>query len=158
MAVTIKQRVSAGLWFMAASAVLIVPIFGPFISAEESHHFLDYFLWFLLCPLLITGLVGSLLGARILDAQRTNSWWRVALRGLFVAEISYLLYAVVLSAWGGYTNHGAFTPAEAFTRMLTMVLIWGAIFFGWVAAIIGALAGWLLHFISSSWKKRSVLT
>ena len=158
MAITIKQRAFAGLWFMAAAALLIAPIILPFaMSAEASPHSLDYFIWFLLSPLLITGLVGSLLGASILDTQSTRSWWRAALRGLLIAVIAYLLYAVVLSMWEGYANHGAFSPGEAFTRMLLVVLMWGAIFFGWVVAAIGAFAGWLLHIISASWEKRSGL-
>jgi len=152
MAITIKQRALAGFWFMAAAALIIVPIFN---STADLSHFLDFFIWFLVSPLLISGLVGSLLGTSILDAQRARSGWRAALRGLLIAVIAYLLYAIVLSAWEGYANHGAFSSGEAFTRMLLMVLIWGAIFFGWVVAIVGALAGWILHLISASVEKRS---
>ncbi|HVG21335.1 MAG TPA: hypothetical protein VNI02_19995 [Blastocatellia bacterium] len=156
MAITIKQRAFAGLWFMAAAAFLIVPITAPFVqSAENQSELLDYLIWFLLSPLLTGGLVGALFGASILDRQRVRNGWRAALRGLFTAVIAYLLYAIVLSAWEGYANHGAFSPVEAFTRMLMMVLIWGAIFFGWAAAIIGVLAGWLLHLISASRDKRT---
>ena len=101
MAITVKQRAFAGFWFMVAAALLIVPIFN---STVPSSQFLDFFIWLLLSPLLITGLVGSLLGASILDAQRAGSGWRAALRGLSVAVISYLLYAIGLSAWDGATQ------------------------------------------------------
>lgn len=153
MGMTIKQRAFAGLWFMAAAALLVFPIFTS--AAGDSSQLLYFFIWLLLSPLLITGLVGSLLGASILDTDRARrSGWRAALRGLLIAVIAYLLYAIVLSAWEGYANHGAFSSGEAFTRTLLMVLIWGAIFLGWVAAIIGALAGWILHLIAASREKR----
>jgi ABC-type multidrug transport system permease subunit len=143
---------------MAAAALVVLPIFFPFVKAEENpSHFMDYLIWFILCPLLIAGLVGSLLGASILDARRAGSGWRAGLRGLLIAVASYLLYAVVLSAWDGYANHGAFSPGEAFTRTLVMALMWGAIFFGWLAAIAGATAGWLLYLFAASLKKRSGL-
>jgi hypothetical protein len=151
MAITIKQRAFAGLWFMVAAALLIVPIFNSTVASSQ---FLDFFIWLLLSPLLISGLVGSLLGASILDAQRARSWWRAALRGLSVAVISYLLYAIGLSAWEGYANHGGFSFSEAFTRMLWILVVFGAIF-GWVVAIYGAFAGWMLHLMSASLEKRS---
>ena len=153
MAITIKQRAFAGLWFMAAAALLTVPMFAS--AAGDPSLFQFTLIWLLLSPLLISGLVGALLGASILDTQRVRSGWRAALRGLLIAVIAYLLYAIVLSTWEGYANHGAFSSGEAFTRMLMMVLIWGAIFFGWVVAIVGALAGWILHLISASGQKRS---
>jgi hypothetical protein len=151
MAITLKRRVFAGLWFMAAAAPLIVPIFTS--SAGDPSLFQYSFIWLLLAPLLISGLVGSLLGAAILDAQRVRSGWRAALRGLVTAVMAYLLYAIVWSTWEGYANQGPLSSVEAFTRMLIMVLLWGAIFFGWLAAIVGALAGWILHLISASRQK-----
>lgn len=158
MAITIKQRAFAGFWFMGAAALVVLPIIVPFATAAESSSESTYYLiWFVCSPLLMAGLVGFLLGGSILEARRDGSGWRAALRGLFIAVIAYLLYAVVFSAWEGYANHGAFSPGEAFTQTLILVLMWGAILFGWVVAIVGALAGWFLHFISGARWKRSGL-
>jgi hypothetical protein len=150
MAITIKQRAFAGFWFMVAAVLLIVPIFN---STVPSSQFLDFFIWLLLSPLLITGLVGSLLGASIPDVQRARSGWRAALRGLSVGVISYLLYAIGLSAWEG-ANHGSLSFREAFAQMFFWSMAFGVLF-GWVAALIGAFAGWLLHLMSASLEKRS---
>jgi ABC-type transport system involved in multi-copper enzyme maturation permease subunit len=152
MAITIKQRALAGFWFMASAALLIIPIF---IFTVEPSPFPDNVVWFLLAPLLISGLVGSVLGASILDAQRVRSGWRAALRGLLIAAIAYLLYAIVLSAWTGYTNHGGLSFGEAFGRTIVLLLVGGVIVFGWMAALVGAFAGWALHLISASLERGS---
>ena len=147
MAVTIKQRAFAGFWFMAAAAFIIVPAFGA-VENESPSQMLGFVIWFLLSPLLISGLLGSLIGASILDTQRVRRWWRAALRGLSIAILSYLLQAIVLSMWEGYENRGGFSFSEAFGRTLMMILIGGALIFGWIVAIIGAFAGLILHLIS----------
>ena len=152
MAITIKQRALAGFWFMASAALLIIPIF---IFMVEPSPFRNNVVWFLLAPLLIGGLVGSLLGASILDAQRVRSGWRAALRGLLIAAIAYLIYAFILSAWTGFTNHGGLSFGAAFGRTIVLILVGGVLVFGWMVVLVGAFAGWALHLISASFERRS---
>ena len=141
---------------MAAAALFIVPIIVPFFeSSEDSSRFSAFFIVFLISPLLISALTGSIIGAGIFHSRRAGSGWRAVLRGATVAVTSYLVYAVVLSAWEGYDNHGGFSFEEAFTRTMMMMLIWGGIFFGWAVATVGAFAGLILHFVSLSLDKKN---
>lgn len=145
MAITIGKRISAGLWFMAATGFVIVPLF--ILTADFTN--IGSFFWTWLSPFLIGALVGSFLGAGILEAQKTKNVWIAALRGFLVATISFLLYALSLSAWEAYASQGDLGPKKVFLRMLIMIL-WAAAFFSWIIIIIGALAGLSLYLVFAS--------
>ena len=152
MAIPLKQRALAGLWFMAAATLIVLPI-APTVVPFHSES-VAFVIWMLLSPLLVSGLVGSLLGASILDAQKVRSGWRAALRGLLVSVMAYLLFAILFSIWEG-ANHLSLSFREAFAQMFFWIMAAGVIFFGWVVAIVGALAGWILHLIAAAREKRT---
>jgi uncharacterized membrane protein (DUF485 family) len=146
MAITLKQRAFAGLWFMAAGAFPVLSIGGSLVSGVPRDQTFEFAMWFLVVPLLVTCLTGALLGAPILDISRVKSGWRAAFQGLMVSVISYVLYAILLSAREGYF-HGSFTFGESFAQMLFYTLVVGSFIIGWLVAILGILAGWLLYVI-----------
>jgi hypothetical protein len=145
MAMPLGKRILAGFWFLTAAGLMLVPLFiltGDFANNKS-------FFWTWLSPLLISAVVGSLLGAGILDAQKNRNGWNAALRGFLVAVISFLLYAVALSVWEIYANQGDLGPKKVFVGMLIMIL-YAAAFFSWIIMIIGALAGLSLYLVFAS--------
>lgn len=97
-------------------------------------------LWFMLFPLFVIGMCGSLLGAGILDLQKVrNGWWAIW-RGFLVAVVAFLLSSVLIAAWEVSTNE-----YESFVRTLILILGIGGMVVGWLGAIVGMFAGWLLY-------------
>ena len=129
--------------------LLVLPI-APTVVPFHSES-IAFVIWMLLSPLLVSGLVGSLLGASILDAQKVRSGWRAALRGLLVSVMAYLLFAILFSIWEG-ANHGSLSFGCVLANVLLDHGCW-CIFFLWVWAIVGALAGWPLHYRSAREKR-----
>ena len=145
MAITIKQRAYAGMWFMAAGIVPVLYVSSLFLSfpsgfsGEQNSLDVEFALWFMIIPLLITGMMGSLFGASILDTQKVRSGWRAALRGLLVAIVAFLLSTVLISVWIASDEYQSFVPT------LIMMFGVGLMVVGWLVAITGVFAGWLLY-------------
>lgn len=151
MAISIGKRILAGFWFLTAAGLMLAPLFiltGNFANNKN-------FFWTWLSPLLISALVGSFLGAGILDTQRTKNVWNAALRGFLVAVISFLLYAHSVSAWEAYASQGDLGPKKVFLGMLIMIL-WAAAFYSWIIMIIGAMAGLSLYLVFASREIRRI--
>ena len=140
MAITLKQRAYAGLWFMAAALILMLYRIGVFLLAASESHTLEVVIWFTIIPLLITGLLGSLIGAAILDPFKVTSGWHAALRGLIIAVLVFLISSILISVWDSYNNE-----YTSFIGTFLMMLIIGSMVIGWLALIVGTFAGWLLY-------------
>ncbi|MDQ2856533.1 MAG: hypothetical protein M3R68_09405 [Acidobacteriota bacterium] len=141
MATKLKHRAYAALWFMAAVLLPVLFVFGTFLQAPAPRaDILEVVIWFLLIPLLITGLLGSLLGARILDSTKKRSGWGAAFRGLLITGAAFLFSAIIISAWDAHKNE-----YTRFINTLFMMLLVGSMVIGWVVVLIGATAGWLLY-------------
>jgi len=140
MAITLKQRAYAGMWFMAAALIPLLFIIGNFLLVASESHTLEVVIWFMIIPLLISGLLGSLIGAGILDPFKVTSGWHAAFRGFVISVLSFLLSSILISAWDAYNNE-----YTSFIGTLFMMLVIGSMVIGWLAAIVGTFAGWLLY-------------
>jgi hypothetical protein len=99
MALTLKQCAFAGVWFMAAGVIPTLFVASLLLTTTdfEGNSFiqsprdaLDFAFWFMLIPLLLTGIIGSLLAAGILDPHKVRGW-HAALRGLLVLVTAFLI-------------------------------------------------------------------
>jgi hypothetical protein len=140
MAITFKKRAYAGMWFMTAGIFPVLYISWLLFSLGEMPGTFVFVLWFMVVSLLVTGVWGSLLGAGILDSEKVRSDWRAALRGFLVAVAAFLSSSVVIAAWEVSNNE-----YSSFVRTLILVLGIGSMVVGWLAAIVGMFAGWLLY-------------
>jgi hypothetical protein len=139
MAITLKRRAYAGMWFMAAGLVPFLYRLPDLLPTALSSLTLEL-VGFILVPVLVTGLIGSLLGAGILDPYKVRNGWHAAFRGFIIAALSFLLSAILISAWDVSNNE-----YESFVNLLFMMLIVGTMVIGWMAVIVGTFAGWLLY-------------
>ena len=150
--------VTAGYWFTTWTCLLVAFVWtdvNPMILAlPEWYNFgLKLFLFGFL-PLLITWIVGSRIGASILDPLQTKTSKRAMLRGVEVALWSLALFAPFFSLVAAI-HMAAFEPTPGtsfavellknFFGALLMVFITGLIILGWLIALIGATTGWLLY-------------
>ncbi|HVG35391.1 MAG TPA: hypothetical protein VM911_20155 [Pyrinomonadaceae bacterium] len=140
MAITLKQRAYAGMWFMAAALIPLLFIIWNFLFLASESHTLELVIWFMIAPLLISGLLGSLVGAGILNPYKVTSGWHAALRGFIISVLAFLLSSILISAWDSYNNE-----YTSFIGTLFMMLVVGSMVIGWLATIIGTFAGWLLY-------------
>jgi purine-cytosine permease-like protein len=145
MAITLKQRAYAGLWFTAAGVAPWMYRLRDFLPPVPESDFLEFVIWFILVPALIAGLLGALLGAAILDPHKVKSIWNAAFRGFIIAVLSFLLSAVLISAQEAYTHE-----YESFVGILFMMLLVGGMVIGWMAVIVGTFAGLMLHQLRTS--------
>lgn len=140
MALTLKQRAYAGMWFAAAGMIPVLFVSPTALSAADPYDKGEAVIWLAIVPILIAGIIGSLLGASILDPHHVRKSWQAALRGLIVAVVAFLLFSILFSAWASYTNE-----YQSFVQMLFMMLMVGVIAVGWMVAFVGTFAGWLLY-------------
>jgi hypothetical protein len=124
---------------MAASCVPVLYASPQVISFSPSHTRFEFVILFVIAPLLLAGSTGFLLGASILDPNSIRSGRHAAFRGLIVAIVTYLSFSLLISAWDSYVDE-----YRSFVSMLASMLVIGSIFVGWLVAIVGTLAGWLL--------------
>jgi hypothetical protein len=124
-------QLSAGLWFAGAGsipALLFVMTAGGSRSLSTAA-----FPLFVLLPAFVAGVCGACFGSSILDPSRVQTPAQAAGRGFIVAAASFLFYILLISvvASGGVA--------------FFFLLFYGSIIIGWLVAIVGALAGWLLY-------------
>jgi hypothetical protein len=149
MALILKNRAFAGVWFMAAG---VIPTFfiamlllnttdfagNSFIQSRRAA--VEFVFWFIFIPLVLTGILGSLLAAGILDPQKLRGGWQSALRGLLVLVTAFLLFSVVISL--RETSENGY---QTFLRTWILMLMFGSVAVGWLVVMVGILAGWLLY-------------
>jgi len=140
MAITLKRRAYAAIWFMAAALIPLLYRIRDFLLVASEPNTLEIVSWFVIVPLLISGVLGFLIGAAILDPYKVSSGLHAALRGLLISVLAFLLSSILISAWDSYNNE-----YTSFIGTLFMMLIVGSMVIGWLAAIVGSFAGWLLY-------------
>jgi len=150
MAITLKQRAYAGLAFMAAGVIPVLIVGSMLRPLPPSFGYLDYAVWFIATPLLITGINGALLGAGILEPRVVKGAWVAILRGMLVSVVSFVSVCVMISAWDAYTNE-----YTNFRQTLMLSLIVGFMVAGWQATIVGMAAGWLLYKLRGSGQEKA---
>jgi membrane associated rhomboid family serine protease len=82
------------MWFMAAALIPLLFIIGNFLSLASESDTLELVIWFMLVPLLLSGLLGSLIGAGILDPFKVSSGWHAALRGFVISVLAFLISSI----------------------------------------------------------------
>ncbi|HZO88421.1 MAG TPA: hypothetical protein VFB38_08780 [Chthonomonadaceae bacterium] len=137
-----RPRLFAGIWFAVAGAI---PGFLYGIGSYRD-------IWFLsLCPALIAGIWGSFWwGASILtDEQMTNG--RAVLRGVWIAFLSWITFALVWAIGFGWHD-----PVEGpnFMGLFWLIFLFGSIWMGWLMALVGGVAGWLLYRVARRLRPR----
>lgn len=104
-------------------------------------------------PILIAGIFGYCIGARILSSSRISSGKQAVICGLKVALFSFFVFAPLFSLTAAIdlsllepTPNSTFAVevVKLFFGALLMVIIMGAIVLGWLVALTAATAGWLL--------------
>lgn len=149
MALTLKQCAFAGVWFMAAGVIptlfvalilLTTTDFAGNSFIQSPRDALDFAVWFMLIPLLLTGIIGSLLAASILDPHKVRGGWHAALRGLLVLVSAFLLFSVVISLRETSENE-----YQTFFRTWILMLMVGSVAVGWLVVMVGIIAGWILY-------------
>jgi len=140
MALTLKQRAFAGVWFMAAGLVPVLGISTLLRPIPPTFNSFDFSVWFIAFPLLVIAINGALFGAGILDPGIVKRGWQAALRGLAVSVVTFLSLSVIFCVWDAYTNE-----YTNFIATLILVLVVGAMSIGWWAVVLGTFAGWVLY-------------
>ena len=136
-------RLIAGLWFSGASLIPIV-FFIKFLL-NNSWERLDPMFPFMILPVSIAALWGSTIGSKVLDRNLTNSLGKATTNGLIVSILSYISYSFLLAF---ILSFGAGLP-NRFIYMFLDLMLYGSIIIGWLIAIVGSCAGWLLYKIFS---------
>ena len=146
----------AGGWFAAASCMPLSLLWIEFISDSF------YLAWYEILggslvygplPIFIAGVVGSQVGAPILDVQAVSTSRQAVWQGAKVALTSFFAYTILLGFVGGiFFSLSDHTPGAnrlievplLFFGALLLVPVWAFFIVGWLAVIVGAIAGWLL--------------
>jgi hypothetical protein len=155
----LAPRAFAALWFAIAALCPVGFVFLTIFSNQIAIRGFNFSLIWLfgLMPISAASFIGFTVGSRLVDSKRQVTSGRAALRGIFVALLSYLLYTTTylwLSRLSFLTESaylGSFTERDRydFGNDLGLLLI-GFILFGWLVAGIGALAGKLLRDVVNS--------
>jgi len=138
---TISMRLVAACWFAVTG---FIPALVSFLLTSWHHHAIGsrVFVGFVILPIPIFALCGSVIGAPILCESRGRAEY-AALRGAAVAALSITLY---LLTWGTIETLRSVNPDLGLLVFATLYFtaFWGAVRFVPIV-IIGALAGWLLY-------------
>ena len=128
----------AGLWFAIAAMIPVgyyllrfgdgLPILGGSSVLTET------------IPIIVSGFLGLFLGSTILDTEEIKSELQATLRGLMVGLLSYLLLFTLPAILTMFTSGDFFGTVAAFV----IFFLYGLFIVGWLIAVVGALAGWLL--------------
>jgi hypothetical protein len=126
------RRLLAVVWFSVAA--VIPAAFALYLDAKP----ITPLEFFLVCglPVIIAGLCGFVLGARILDPGAVGRPAAAALCGMWVMALMFILYVAGVSVAAG--------SGEAFVTLFLA----GILFVGWLLLIVGAASGWLLYKVS----------
>ena len=157
----------AGGWFAAASCLPLSLLWIEFISDAWDRSWyviLGGTLVYGLLPISITGLLASRLGVAILDIHRVGTSWQAISRGATIAVASFFAYTILLGLVGAvFFSLSEHTPGSnriievlmLFFGALLLVPVLGFFIVGWLAVIVGALAGWLLYKSTSVWRRHA---
>jgi hypothetical protein len=144
-----SPRLIAGLWFATSG---IIPV--AFYLSVQFHEYiferlhLDIIIYYIVIPVLIAGVFGSLLGSSIINGQMAKSSIHAAQRGFLIAVLSLVLYIII------YTL--ILSPPLSLERIienLFFMLFFAGILVGWLVGIVGITAGLLLYKLSKNKKE-----
>lgn len=131
----------AGLWFAIAS---MIPVAYYLLRFGEGLPILGGSVFFTaIIPIILSGLMGMLLGSKILDIDETKSEINAIGLGFAVAMLSFLFLFVVPAILIIFTSGDIFGTMAAFV----VFFLYGLLIIGWLVAIIGAVAGLLLYLL-----------
>lgn len=96
-----------------------------------------------LLPMTVSGLCGALLGSDIFDSSKIKTSLRAALHGTLIVLLSFIVWDVLISIIIPVLYAG-----ESGASIFLTFLIYGMLSVGWLMAILGTVAGWLIHILS----------
>jgi hypothetical protein len=137
-------RLLAGLWFAIASLIPVISFIMYFLSNRWENP--DPLFPFVILPVSTAALWGSTIGSKILNRNLTNSCGKAAMHGLMVSILSYISYSFLLAFIWSLSKE----RADKFIELFLALMFYGSIIIGWLVAIVGSGAGWLLHKLFSS--------
>jgi hypothetical protein len=132
-----RPRLFTALVFGAAGFLLAATWFLP--VATPSRRPVGFMLYIVL-PGVAAGLAGGLLGAPLLDSARCRSGARAALRGAATSLAALVIFAPLFAFGLKWTEPGW----TSLIGLAWLVLTVGLLAVGWMVAVVGAGAGWLV--------------
>jgi hypothetical protein len=145
-----RRCLFAGLWF--AFSALIPVGYSLLLFGDWLPKFGGSLLITALVPILLSGLMGLLLGSDILDRKETKSKLKAGGLGLSVAGLSFLFLVLIPAILTVFTSGDILGTIAAFV----IFFLYGLFIVGWLAAIVGALAGLLLYLLREKSERKSV--
>lgn len=138
----------AGSWFAAAFSI---PVLFLWFESDKSP---VTFLFFIAPPLIVAFLCGEAFGSDILKPDLIQSQKNALVKGFKIAVLTYgfftpvftTLFAVYLCAF--HRNPHEWLTVQFIKNLVSglfYVAVVGTIVFGWITAILGAVAGWSLY-------------
>ncbi|MCM3873550.1 MAG: hypothetical protein ND895_22935 [Pyrinomonadaceae bacterium] len=152
-----KPSLLVGIWFAAASCIPLSLVWIEFVFGalgKPWHALLGRVLGLCVLPILIAFVIGLWFGSDILEPDRVGTSGRAILRGGLVAMSSTLVYSLILGLFAGIwmsiserpPGNGPILDAlQLFLVGLAGTLVLSLFTVGWIAVIVGAIAGWLLY-------------
>jgi hypothetical protein len=144
----LKPRLISSGWFAAAACipVLFFMFFMIVIGWSPFSNPLDEIApgtasLFSVLPVSIAAFLGFTYGVRILNPHKVMSGFAASAHGALVAILSYVLFIMTFVAMAAANTTKA--PGDILGGAIT-VLFAGAVLFGWVIVLAGALGGWFL--------------
>lgn len=131
----------SGAWFAAAA---VIPVAYYLIRFGDVLPILGgSLLLTTLFPIVLSSLMGLLLGSNILDPAETKNAFKAAVLGFSVAALSFLFLFTIPAI------PAVFTSVDIFGTIITFAIffLYGLLIAGWLAAITGAAAGLLLYLL-----------
>lgn len=138
----------AGSWFAAAFSI---PVLFLWFESDKSPL---TFLFFIAPPMIVAFLCGEAFGSDILDAKLIQSPKNALIKGFKISVLTYTFFAPVFTTlFAVYLCTFQRNPHEWLTVQfiknlalgLFYVAVIGTLVFGWIMAILGAIAGWSLY-------------
>lgn len=147
--------VIAGFWFAVASVIPVayyfmrfgdaLPIFGGSSVLTAAG------------PIILAGICGLLLGSTILDFDETKSASQAAVRGLFVGLLTYLLLFTLPLIIFAFISTDLVNDFIGFILLFAITFVYGLFIVGWMIAVVGAIAGWLLYLLRLKFSENRTL-
>ena len=142
----LSRRLFAGMWFAIAA---VIPVVYYFLLFREDGRppgagailFAGSAVMTAGVPVVIAGICGLLLGATILDAEEVKTAGQAIVRGLMVALLSYLLLFTVSALILAFNND----DLAGLIVTWAILFLMGLLVVGWLVALVGGVAGWLLY-------------
>ncbi len=140
-----RPRLFTALVFGAAGLLLAAAWFLPVVAPSRRP---VAFMLYIVLPGVAAGLAGGLLGAPLLDPSKCRSGASAALRGAATSLAALVIFAPLFAFGIKWTEPGWTNPLG----LAWLVLMVGLLAVGWMVAVVGAGAGWLV------WRQMRKLT